>query len=70
MGKIYDLTGKFDEPVGSCLRQIGFQKSREILQQHRDKVARLAHALVERMELTEAEIDVLLSELPHPDAPK
>jgi ATP-dependent Zn protease len=46
-----------------CLRQIGFQKSREILKQHRDKVERLAQALVERMELTEAEIDALLSEL-------
>ena len=62
MGKIYDLIGDFNEPAGSCLRQIGFQKSREILKQHRDMVARLAQALVERMELTEAEINALLSE--------
>jgi hypothetical protein len=61
MGKIYDLIGEYNELVGSCLRQIGFQKSREILKQHRDRVARLAQALVERMELTEAEIDALLS---------
>ena len=59
MGKIYDLIGEYNEPVGLCLRQIGFQKSREILKQHRDKVERLAQALVERMELTEAEIDAL-----------
>jgi ATP-dependent Zn protease len=61
MGKIYDLIGEYNEQVGSCLRQIGFQKSREILKQHRDKVARVAQALVERMELTKAEIDALLS---------
>jgi ATP-dependent Zn protease len=28
MGKIYDLIGEYNEPVGSSLRQIGFQKSR------------------------------------------
>jgi hypothetical protein len=61
MGKVYELMEGRDQQVGSGLRQIGFQKSRELLQRHRDKVARLAEALAVRLELTESEIADLLA---------
>lgn len=60
MVKIYDLIGGYDEAVGLDLRQIGFQKSRELLERHRDKVKRLAEALAARLELTETEIAILM----------
>ena len=61
MLKIYDLIGGYSEAVGSGLRQIGDRKARELLEHHRDKVARLAEALAVRLELTETEITMLLS---------
>jgi hypothetical protein len=60
MIKIYDLIGGYNEAVGFGLRQIGFRKSRELLERHRDKVARVAEALTDRLELTEIELAALL----------
>jgi ATP-dependent Zn protease len=62
MDKIRDLIGERDEIVRSELRQIGFEKSYELLSRHRDKVARLADALSDRLVLTQPEIAALLED--------
>lgn len=53
MDKIRDLMGERDDVVGSGLRQLGFEKSHELLYRHRDKVTRLADALAARLVLAE-----------------
>jgi ATP-dependent Zn protease len=62
MDKIRDLMGERDEIVRSELRQIGFEKSYELLSRHRDQVTRLADALSDRLVLTQPEIAALLED--------
>jgi hypothetical protein len=62
MDKIGDLMAGRDPMVESGLRQIGFEKSYELLRRHRDKVTRLADALAARLVLTEPEIAALLED--------
>ncbi|WP_436211129.1 hypothetical protein [Bradyrhizobium sp. LjRoot220] len=53
-----------EQPVGSGLREIAYNKSEGLLRQHRDKVARLADPLSDRLVLSEAEIAALWEERP------
>jgi adenylosuccinate lyase len=49
------------EAVGRTLRDLGYEKAHELIERNREKVAAVAEALAERLELSEAEIAALLT---------
>jgi len=59
--QIYELIGHLPEAVGRTLRDLGYEKAHELIERNREKVAAVAEALAQRLELSEAEIAALLT---------
>jgi ATP-dependent Zn protease len=59
-GKVYQLLEGFDEIAGLDLRRAGYQKARELLTMHKDKVVLLAKALMDRGEIDQDAVADLL----------
>jgi hypothetical protein len=61
MGKVYELLLGFDEEAGCALRIAGYQKARELLTLHGQKVRSLALALMDRRELDQRAVADILA---------
>ena len=59
-GKVYELLEGFDEMAGLDLRRAGYQKARELLTMHKDKVVLLAKALMDLGEIDQEAVADLL----------
>jgi ATP-dependent Zn protease len=59
-GKVNELLEGFDEIAGLDLRRAGYQKARELLTTHKDKVVLLAKALMDRGEIDQDAVTDLL----------
>jgi ATP-dependent Zn protease len=60
MVKIGNLVDDLAEDEGETLRYAGYRRSKELLELHRGKVERIAHALAERTELDQVAIEQIL----------
>jgi ATP-dependent Zn protease len=60
-GKVYELLSDFDEGAGRDLRSAGFQRARDLLTLHKNKVVSLAQALMERLEMDQQAVADILA---------
>jgi ATP-dependent Zn protease len=68
-GKVYELLDGFDEDAGYALRCSGYQKARELLTMHKDKVDLLAKVLMDLREIDQETVADLLARCSPPPRP-